>query len=299
MMDQKPVKENLQKAIDDPIAFFDLFNFPLTALEVWKYLPIKKDFFEVNNFLLDNYQSYQGFYFFKDHKENINIRKNRYNYTDVKFKKAMRITKIFRFIPWIKGIAIGNIIGAHNLKKEGDIDFFIITSRGRIWLTRFICVMIIKLLRMRPHENKIKDKICLSFFVSQDNLDLRYFMIPGGKDFYFIYWLAGLVPIYGDENFWVKFYQANNWISAYLPNWQAPLYSYRRKISLIKSIKIFEKYGRILEKLFKKIQLKILSRELRNLMNKDTRVVINDRSLKMHFHDRREYYNKEYLKLVS
>ena len=49
-----------------------------------------------------------------------------------------------------------------------------------------------------------------------------------------------------------------------------------------------------LESLFKKIQLKMLPPKIKELINKDTRIVINDRVLKLHVKDRREEYRKNY-----
>ncbi len=297
-MNNEEQKQSLQKAIDHPIAFFELFNFPLTSWEIWRYSSFCKNFSEFHEILLDNNNSRQDFLFFKQQMQNIDIRKKRYNYADIKFKKAMRITKIFRFIPWIKGVAIGNMIGSHNLKEKGDIDFFIVTAHNRIWISRFVCVMIAKFLRMRPSPGKTKDKICLSFFVSEKKLNLQDFMLSR-DDFYFIYWLTGLFPIYGKVCFWDDFYKANDWIENYLPNWRPNLFSHRRQVKSIGILKIFRRSGGFSNKILKKIQLGLLPEDLKELMNKDTRVIINDRVLKMHFNDRREEYNKKYLKLIS
>ena len=48
------------------------------------------------------------------------------------------------------------------------------------------------------------------------------------------------------------------------------------------------------EVLAKKIQLKILPANLRALMNKDTRVIINDQILKLYLVDRRAEFSAKY-----
>ncbi|MFH0972736.1 MAG: hypothetical protein V1768_01930, partial [Patescibacteria group bacterium] len=50
-----------------------------------------------------------------------------------------------------------------------------------------------------------------------------------------------------------------------------------------------------LEKCFKKIQLKIMPRQLKEMANKNTKVVINDKILKLHVNDRRDKYRKAFL----
>ena len=128
------------------IAFFDMFDYPLTAIEIFKYSGLKSSLLAITNELdlgsggLDKIiEEKNGFYFLRGRGRIMDIKMKRYNIADKKFRRALLVAKIFRFIPWIKMIAVSNIIGAHNMKKEGDIDFFIITDKKRIWITRFFC----------------------------------------------------------------------------------------------------------------------------------------------------------------
>jgi hypothetical protein len=110
--------ENIRKlkgAIISVIAFYDLFDFSPTALEVWSFLGTKADFDEVFFFLengepKDAIFSDNGFYFLKGREDLTGIRQQRYNISNQKIVKALRAAKIFRIIPWIKMIAVGNII---------------------------------------------------------------------------------------------------------------------------------------------------------------------------------------------
>jgi hypothetical protein len=328
--------------IREIIVFFDMFDYPLTSWEVEKYcdLPsprldaVETSLGEMSNYELrtsnifnDEHASFfregktttaDGFYFLLGRESIIETRKKRYNYSMRKLKRAKLIAKIFKIIPWIKMIAVGNIIGSYNLKDDSDIDLFIITEKNRIWLSRFFCVVITKILNLRPTPKNSRDKICLSFFVSEENLNLEKLMLKETKfpsllrrsgyegragnlvssspDVYFIYWLAGLYPIY-TNNTWSKFYEANNWLKNYLPNWQAGEFNNKFNAG-----KPWPKFYRIsinfifgwAEKQSKKIQLKFLAPDLKKLMNQDTRVVINDQVLKLHVLDRREHYRDLY-----
>ena len=220
-------------------------------------------------------------------------------------------------------IAVGNLIGSHNLKKQGDIDLFIITKKNRAWITRFFCAGFSQLFGLRPTEKNMRDKICLSFFVSEDAMDLRGLMLDNRKDtrclarhqvssapdIYFIYWLACLVPIYNKDDTYGKFIKANSWINGYLPNWQSA------KVSPVKYEKSFngvnfrrdsgkgfsnfyEDFVDLLiggaEKTVKKIQLEKMPEKLKTAMNKDTRVVVDDDILKLYANDRREEYRRRW-----
>ncbi len=316
------------------IAFFDLFDYPLTEFELWQFVGIECGLLDVKKVLDESLSNgneclgvSNGFYFLRGRKEIIKTKMARYNYADKKFKKAILVSRFFKIIPWIKMIAVGNLIGSHNLKRESDIDLFIIAGRNRVWLTRFFCAGFAQLFGLRPTKKNKQDKICLSFFVSEDAMDLRELMLSGRSseslsgdsdeaegaqdfkdircpighrvscvsDIYFIYWLSGLVPIYNKNNIYSNFIKANSWMKNYLPNWQASQASFRRD-----SGKGFPKFYEDvvdlliggMEKTIQKIQLKKLPEKLKSRMNKDTRVVVNDDVLKLYAKDRREEYRK-------
>ena len=298
-MDEQNRSNDLKRAIIKVIAFFDIFDFPLTNFEVWKYASVQCELAEVQAILLGDelngiVDNKNGMYFLCGREEVYVTRMKRYNYANAKFKKALRITKIFGFIPWIKMIAIGNMIGANNLKQESDIDFFIVTEKKRIWLTRFLCATLAKFLRLRPKQNNYRDKICLSFFISEDALDLRPLKLQ--NDQYLLHWLADLTPIYDRDSTYQKFIIANQWLKEGLPNW-FEIQTNNRIVKAQNNIFYHDIIGLMfggLEGAVKKIQMRLLPRDKKEIMNTDGRVIVNDSVLKFHVNDRREEYNKIY-----
>ncbi len=302
-------KDDVKKAIREVIVFFDLFNYPLTSFEIWKYLRVKCDFEDVQEMLSQlilDLESKNGFYFLRGRESILDSKRANYNYTDRKFKRAMRTACLFRFIPWIKMIAVANIIGAHNLSDNSDIDLFIIAQKKRVWIVRFFCVLITKILGLRPRPGKMRDTICLSFFVGEDFLNLKKLMLTSNKDGdfsdpYFVYWLAGLVPIYEQEGVYKKFVQSNNWLFKYLPNWR-PSRIIKQYFKNIRRSDVSKRSGCYLERCFcfleealKKYQLGIMPEKIKNIANKDTRVVLGNDIIKTHTNDRREEYYRKFI----
>lgn len=291
---------SLQGAIVRTIAFFDLFDYPLTDREVWQWLwGYKCGFSEVYG-ALDSGQrgigSKNGFYFLAGREGIIEKRLKKYNYTERKFRRAIRIAKLLRLVPWIKMMAVGNNIGAHNLSDGGDIDFFIVTEDGRIWISRFFCVLVVKFLGLRPEGMETKDKICLSFFVSESGSDLKDLMID--EDIYFVYWMAGLTPIFAKDGF--DFFGRNGWVRKRLPNIGTEKIILKRRIE--GSGCMILKYLGGLEFLFKRLQEKILPEELKKIADNPladgSNVVINDKILKLHSNDRREFFRDEWKRKI-
>jgi len=309
--------QNLTQSILKTIAYFDIFDYPLTSFEVWKWQykisDIRYKISETSHSLLavineleqlvaeNKLQTQNGFYFLPGRTEIVKTRMQRYNIAEIKYKKAVSIIKFLSLIPYIKMIAVCNTLGYSNSRQQADIDLFIITAKKRVWLARFYSVLFLKFLGLRPKGKKVKDKFCLSFFISEDKLNIKE-LTMGENDVYFQFWLTQLVPIYNTDNMYEKFLEANNWLKSFLPNCIGFDPAQRRKVKnrfkLCKKVWAYTTFN-IDEKAARLIQLLILPKKLKELVNKDTRVILNDQVLKFHDNDRREIYRDLWQRKVS
>lgn len=276
---------NIKKEILKTIIWFDLFSHPLSSWEVFKFSNIK---IEYDDFLLalselseeSKIKNIHSFWCLVGRENIIEDRFKYFNYFKYKIKKAKIFTKIISFLPSVYGVFIGNIIGDHNLRKGSDIDFFIITSNNKIWLTRFFCTLLAKSLGLRPNKKTKENKICLSFYISESNLNLEPYLY-NEEDRYFIYWLAGLEPIFFREDILIKFWSNNIWLKKYLPNFFV-IDNYTEKKEKNKNIKMGT-----LEKMFKKIQLKIMPIRLKEQSLSGLGVVLEHNIIKLILDDKR------------
>lgn len=209
------------------IAYFDLFDYPLTTFEIWKWL-WREDgeavpYGEVERELEKNpeikkYIIRRGTFWCLQGRENIvTTREERYCLAIAKLQRARRIAHLFSYLPWIEGIAACNSLGYRNASGKSDIDFFIITRPRTIWLVRFLTVGFLAMFGLRPMSEKIADTICLSFFVTSDAMNLVHLQKPE-CDPYLTYWITQLTPLFGRGDIWQKFWEANAWIRKFVPN---------------------------------------------------------------------------------
>lgn len=304
----------LQAAILRTIIFFDIFDYPLTLLEIWKWLNITNgspmahqwltDILEALNQMPDKIKTKNGFYFLAGRESIIEERLRRYGYAETKYRRAITFIKIFRFIPFIKMIAVCNNLAYSNSSSKGDLDLFIIVQKNRLWLTRLLVVGFLKIFGLRPTLAKKQDTLDATFFLSEDNLNLELVKI-GQEDIYLTYWVDQLVPIYDAVNTYQKFQATNQWIKKTLPNSFGYRANDRRTVKnglfshlIIQPSNLLLNWS-FLEKLAKIYQLKIMSPALKNMMNKDTRVVVNDGMLKFHRDDRRGEYQDKFNELIN
>lgn len=301
---------DLKVSIYKTIIYFDLFNYPLTAYELWQYLPSKSDFITCKKALEELEKEKKiirktSFYYLKNRDKNLKHRNKRYHFSNRKIEIAQKMVRLFSFLPWVKFVALSNLIGRHNLRDGSDIDLFIITSKNRIWISRFFCAGIMKLLNKRPNKKTKRDKICLSFYVDQENLNLEKLALEGGKDFYFYYWLAGLYPLYDRGGYHYYLIKENQWIEKYLPNIELFLsnQSYSPNLNLSKGKNIVSNFNRAIfdyiEKVSANIQKRIMPKNLKEIANLDSRVVIKKGVLKLYLIDRRKEFEEKYQKQID
>lgn len=295
---------DIQTAIIKTIIFFDLFSHPLTAYELWRYLDIKTSFEKLRvelQFLLKKelVLMENGFYFLPNKEKLLLDRHDRYHYTNRKIKIALKAVKIFKLIPTVKFVALSNLIGRHNLRDASDIDIFIIAKKNRVWLTRLFCAGFMKLLGKRPSPGNKRDKICLSFYVDEDHLDLSS-LTNGPKDFYFQFWLAGLYPLYDHSLYHHRLMVANSWLKNYLPNGDFILNNKAYRESAVSwRARVFDnslshRLLDLLEYWSQALQWKIMPKKLKEKANLDSRVIVRDGVLKLYLVDRREEFRKRY-----
>lgn len=277
----------LKQAVVRTLAFFDLFDYPLTAYEIWQelrkqwppaevYLFLERTAAAAGTFL----EQKNGFYFLRGRAAITAIRQQRHNYGTRKLQIACRFARLFSVLSCVKLVALANSLGQNNLRDGSDIDFFIISSPRRVWLTRLYCTGLAKVLNRRPRPTEKKDKICLSFYAAADHLCLDDLRLPG-DDPYFDNWRRSLVVLYNKEDTYEKFLAANG-LSSKIP------------AAAIRTPSLFGSVLDRLEAMAKKLQLAIMPPGLKSAMNNSDGVVVNDSILKLYRRDRRREYAEKY-----
>jgi hypothetical protein len=295
----------LEKAILQTVAYFNVFNYPLTPWEIWKWLfwstsnPVPR-FIEVleavdhSPLLKQKLERTSGFVYVKGRPELVSLRQERYRLALIKMKKVKRFVKALRVFPFIQYIGVCNSLGLANARTESDNDLFIIAEPNHIWAVRFLTTAFARLRGLRPSVTNRADTFCLSFFITTDVLDLSH--LRYAEDPYFNVWLASLVPIFDPNHISAQLWQNNPWINSQLPNAIGRQLATQREVgkTWVTGLLVIFFRWRWFEYLVKHIQLRILPASLRKLANTDSRVIINDQILKFHDNDRRQQYAQQY-----
>ena len=301
------MQEPLRRSIIQTLCYFDIFSYPLTRTELSSFLwsddgSSRENIFDTLDEEFTQVQEKGGYVYLTGREETITQRERRVWHLEQKMDIARGAVKKMRWVPFVKAVFVCNQLPV-TAKSQSDIDVFIVVQTGRLWLTRLFVTGVLSIFQLRRHGVRIENHVCLSFYCTEDALDLQTIALDE-PDIYLAYWVAWLIPVFDPFMFQRKIWEHNSWVRQYLPQY-TPRYSqehrwhvkdsrFSRTIRMVQEKMLGGSLGNTLEKLSKKIQQAKMKRSPQNVhAQNNTHVVISDAMLKFHENDRRAYYKEE------
>ncbi|NIT03704.1 hypothetical protein GTO10_02105 [Candidatus Saccharibacteria bacterium] len=218
--------EEVGEAILRTLCYRDLFDYPLTEDEVIRFLVEHQgDALSVRRTLAQLVAERQiskmdGFYHLPGRNEVVGERARREKISEKKYVRALRLSRHLRRIPWVKAVFLTGALAAGNAKEEDDIDFLVVTAKGRVWLVRLLSYLLFSVLRVKrkPGVEKAPDMVCLNMFLAENAL-----RVPEGEQNLFSAHEVYLArPLWAREFTHLRFLGENPWVKKYLPNAEIP-----------------------------------------------------------------------------
>lgn len=195
-----------------PIIYFDIFSYPLTFDEIYEFspnTPLTKDRLKllIETLVDANYLYQYGHYYSISTNSDFIIQREENTRRALHIMPmARRMTKIISWFPFVRAVLISGSLSKNVIAPDGDIDYFIITGRGRLWVTRTLLVLFKKIFLLNSHKY-----FCINYFIDDTHLEIEE------KNIYTATEIATLLPLYGMRPY-LEFYAANQWISNFYPN---------------------------------------------------------------------------------
>src|ERR1035437_240433 len=210
-----------KESILTSLLYSDIFDYPLTKEEIWKFLlsknkEDKQSFLKYLNLKNHLFDYKNNFYFIKGRIEIIKKRQEKEKYSLEKIKFAKKIIQKISLIPTVYFIGISGALAMKNSDKDDDIDLFVVTARNSVWTTRLMMVIMLNFLRVyrkRKDEN-VSNKICLNMLVDDSTL----FFSKDRNDLYTAHEIVQIMPIVNKNKTYEKLINSNIWIKDFLPN---------------------------------------------------------------------------------
>lgn len=254
----------MEKAVLKTLAYYDVFDFPLKAWEIHKWLIGKKASLQQVQKALEKLLKKEkiglskGYYFLISRKKVVKKRLEKEVVSEKHLKTAKYFGLLFRLIPWVKLVGISGSLSMMGSAKTDDIDLFIITSTNRIWVTRLCLIFLTELtgLRRKRREKLLSatGKICINLILEESNL-AQY-----KKNIYLAHEVLQMRPLWQKDEVYTNFLHSNDWAFNYLPNWRSNIKSQKLKLKNPENYIKKEEVGLLnhLEKLAETLQRKIM-----------------------------------------
>lgn len=216
----------LEQAIIKTLVYRDLFDYPLAAEEIYRFLiGLKSSPKAVEEALQKmvvegKVQKHGDYYFLPGREEIVARRQVRGVISKEKFKKAARYAKLLRLIPWVKAVFATGALAVGNADEKSDLDFLIFTSPRRLWMTRGLAFLIFSLLGVKrsSREKQTTDKVCPNMFLS-----LTALATPDGeRNLYTAHEVVQARPIWERGRVHQRFLAENSWVGRFFPNFELP-----------------------------------------------------------------------------
>ncbi len=153
----------------------------------------------------------------KEVEKKISLKKQRI-LNSIKIRKDIqRLISLCIRLSWIKAIGITGSVAVESASRKDDLDFIVITTQNRLWLSRAIllifALIIGKKITFWKHffDKDLKDKWCFNLW-----LEVEHLQLPLSKQNFFSAFESTQIDwIYDTGGFEQEYFKQNTWIKKY------------------------------------------------------------------------------------
>ena len=202
----------IEQAALRTVAYADVFDYPLHALEVHRYLHGTAATMEATEAALNRCSapggalcSRDGFYTLHGREGLIALRDRRAAVANRLWPAALSYGRFIAGLPFVRMVAVTGSLAWYNVDEGSDIDYLIVTKPGRLWVGRWLIAAVGRAARLDGV------RLCPNYVISTRALALA------DRNVYTAYEVVRLTPIAGLGMYW-RLRRANPWVATYLPN---------------------------------------------------------------------------------
>lgn len=205
----------LEWAILQTVAYADIFDFPLTAAEIHRYLVgfsagrAEIDAALQSRFLASRLADRDGYFILAGRESLLARRPSRMRAAARLWPRARLYGRIMASLPYVRLVAVTGALALDNVEADDDIDYLVVTAPGRLWLCRFLVVVLVKLAALDGRT------ICPNYFLTENALALAE------RNLFTAHELVQMVPLSGLPVY-QRMRSLNDWTAEYLPNAEGP-----------------------------------------------------------------------------
>ncbi len=209
-IDQCLQQELIDSSILKILAYFDIFQYPLTSDEIRQFAGknISEARMEqsLQQLLLDQVIFIKNDFFSLHKNPLLAIKRKQGNRRAERLlPKAFAIGRFLYAFPFVRAVGISGSLSKNFADETADIDFFIITKANRLWIARTIMHLFKKLTFLTGHEHYF----CMNYYIDEEAL------LIGDQNIFTATEIATLIPVKGEKAF-DDFFAINSWSNRFI-----------------------------------------------------------------------------------
>ncbi len=196
------------RSVFHTLAYADIFDYPLTAPEVYRYLSsVRASPEEVTRILSDitRFAQVDGYFTLPGREHIVQTRKKRAKVSERLWRKARRYGSMIAMLPFVRMVAVTGSLAMNNTDEGKDIDYLIVTAPGHLWTCRALSLLIARFAKLEGVN------LCPNYLVATRALEFKE------RSLYVAHELAQMIPLSG-MHVYGEMLRRNNWMFDYLPN---------------------------------------------------------------------------------
>ncbi|MHB8458908.1 MAG: hypothetical protein ACYDB6_02455 [Candidatus Limnocylindrales bacterium] len=205
-----PALDPVERAALEAILYADVFDWPLTPLEVHRSLPVRAAAADVAA-ALDALAAASvvvirdGLVMLAGRESLADERRRRAVASERLWRSAAAYGRVVASLPWVRLVAVTGSLAVGAATDDADIDLLVVAADGRLWLTRALTIAVVRIAAGRGVT------ICPNYFLARSTVGLPE------RDRFTAHELVQMVPIAGAEAYRTLL-DRNAWYREFLPN---------------------------------------------------------------------------------
>ncbi|MCI0705889.1 MAG: hypothetical protein L0Y80_00205 [Ignavibacteriae bacterium] len=203
----------LQRDVLRVLSYFDIFQHPLTAVEIYTFLPSNSTSpgaveQACHTAPLTDYIKYEDGYFFltENNQQSVRERLAKEERARRHWAIASLMTSLIKYFPFVRGVFVSGELAKGVASEQGDVDFVIVTENDRLWICRTLLIAFKKLALLNR-----KKYFCINHLMTEQNF------VVSEQSMYTAIELVTLKPLL-NPGLLASYQRRNNWTEQFLPN---------------------------------------------------------------------------------
>lgn len=204
----------LHQSIIKTLLYYDIFKYPLKVEEIHRFLSTNNVNTEAIEEALENLCHQQlifqfgEFFSVQNSEANIHRRKKGNDFAKKSAPIAIKRARLLANFPFVRAVFASGSFSKGYMDEKSDLDFFIVTSPGRLWFARTLIVIFKRVFFFNSHKY-----FCCNYFVDSSHLEIEE------KNLFTATELATLEPLYGRQ-IYINLMRRNAWLLNFFPNYE-------------------------------------------------------------------------------